>query len=144
MDLAAAIIMFEKPMGIWAILEEESLFPKATDKSFEEKLKASLGKLPVFLKPQSKTDKHAHFAISHYAGIVSYNVTGWLEKNKDPVNDSVVEVDLLISNISFFFSTEISGYEVFQWLRIVDSPLVGPSRYYSDEFSAEIFSLIFD
>merc|ERR1719288_690235 len=92
MDLAAAIIMFEKPMGIWAILEEESLFPKATDKSFEDKLKASLGKLPVFLKPASKTDKNAHFAISHYAGIVSYNVTGWLEKNKDPVNDTVVEV----------------------------------------------------
>merc|ERR1719266_1552423 len=40
MDLAACIIMFEKPMGIWAILEEESLFPKATDKSFEEKLQA--------------------------------------------------------------------------------------------------------
>merc|ERR1719447_1649450 len=79
-------------MGIWAILEEESLFPKATDKSFEEKLKASLGKLPVFLKPQSKTDKNAHFAISHYAGIVSYNVTNWLEKNKDPVNDTVVEI----------------------------------------------------
>merc|ERR1712214_179085 len=92
MDLAACIIMIEKPMGIWAILEEESLFPKATDKSFEEKLKASLGKLPVFLKPQSKTDKNAHFAISHYAGIVSYNVTGWLEKNKDPVNDTVVEI----------------------------------------------------
>ena len=92
MDLQAAIIMFEKPMGIWAILEEESLFPKATDKSFEEKLKASLGKLPIFLKPQSKTDKKAHFAISHYAGIVSYNVTNWLEKNKDPVNDTVVEV----------------------------------------------------
>merc|ERR1712222_143679 len=33
----------------WVILEEESLFPKATDKSSEEKLKASLGKLPVFL-----------------------------------------------------------------------------------------------
>merc|ERR1740123_1618559 len=79
-------------MGIWAILEEESLFPKATDKSFEEKLKAALGKLPVFLKPQSKTDKNAHFALSHYAGIVSYNVTGWLDKNKDPVNDSVVEL----------------------------------------------------
>merc|ERR1712055_641753 len=92
MDLAAAIIMFEKPMGIWAILEEESLFPKATDKSFEDKLKASLGKLPVFMKPQSKTDKNAHFGISHYAGIVSYNVTNWLEKNKDPVNDTVVEI----------------------------------------------------
>merc|ERR1719481_1914822 len=92
MDLAAAIIMFEKPMGIWAILEEESLFPKATDKSFEEKLKASLGKLPIFLKPASKTDKNAHFGISHYAGIVNYNVTNWLEKNKDPVNDTVVEI----------------------------------------------------
>merc|ERR1711887_401228 len=92
MDLAAAIIMFEKPMGIWAILEEESLSPKATDKSFEEKLKASLGKLPVFLKPASKTDKNAHFGISHYAGVVNYNVTGWLEKNKDPVNETVVEL----------------------------------------------------
>merc|ERR1719499_2069536 len=92
MDLVAAIIMFEKPMGIWAILEEESLFPKATDKSFEEKLKASLGKLPIFLKPASKTDKNAHFGISHYAGIVNYNVTGWLEKNKDPVNETVVEL----------------------------------------------------
>merc|ERR1711971_1213535 len=92
MDLQAAIIMFEKPMGLWAILEEESLFPKATDKSFEEKLKTSLGKLPIFLKPASKTDKNAHFGISHYAGIVNYNVTGWLEKNKDPVNDTAVEV----------------------------------------------------
>merc|ERR550532_2264032 len=92
MDLAAAIIMFEKPMGLWAILEEESLFPKATDKSFEEKLKASLGKLPIFLKPASKTDKNAHFGVSHYAGIVNYNVTNWLEKNKDPVNDTVVEI----------------------------------------------------
>merc|ERR1712170_144173 len=93
MDLAACIIMFEKPMGIWAILEEESLFPKATDKTFEDKLKAQhLGKSPPFAKPQSKTDKNAHFAIIHYAGTVSYNVTGWLEKNKDPVNDTVVDV----------------------------------------------------
>merc|ERR1712226_1212411 len=93
LDLAACIIMFEKPMGIWAILEEESLFPKATDKSFEDKLKAQhLGKSPSFVKPQSKTDKNAHFACIHYAGTVSYNVTAWLEKNKDPVNDTVVDV----------------------------------------------------
>merc|ERR1711976_313103 len=93
MDLAACIVMFEKPMGIWAILEEESLFPKATDKSFEEKLKAGLlGKCAPFAKPQSKTDKNAHFAVIHYAGTVSYNVTAWLEKNKDPVNDTVVDV----------------------------------------------------
>merc|ERR1711988_1203198 len=93
MDLAACIIMFEKPMGVWAILEEESLFPKSTDKSFEDKLKAGhLGKSAPFAKPQSKTDKNAHFAVIHYAGTVSYNVTAWLEKNKDPVNDTVVDV----------------------------------------------------
>merc|ERR1719264_691042 len=92
MDLQACITMFEKPMGIWAILQEETLFPKATDKSFADKLQAGLGKLPNFVKPQSKTDPHAHFACSHYAGIVSYNVTAWLEKNADPVNDTVVDV----------------------------------------------------
>merc|ERR1712238_388885 len=92
MDAAACITMFEKPMGIWAILQEETLFPKATDKSFADKLQAGLGKLPNFVKPQSKTDPNAHFACSHYAGIVSYNVTAWLEKNADPVNDTVVDV----------------------------------------------------
>merc|ERR1719418_46182 len=92
MDAAACITMFEKPMGIWAILQEETLFPKATDKSFADKLQAGLGKLPNFVKPQSKTDPNAHFACVHYAGTVSYNVTSWLEKNADPVNDTVVDV----------------------------------------------------
>merc|ERR1719367_1871575 len=43
-------------------------------------------------KAKSSTDPNAHFAIIHYAGTVSYNVTGWLEKNKDPVNDTVAAV----------------------------------------------------
>merc|ERR1739847_210519 len=93
MNLAACIIMFEKPMGIWSILEEESNFPKATDKSFEDKIKTQhLGKSAPMAKAKSSTDPNAHFAIIHYAGTVSYNVTGWLEKNKDPVNDTVVDV----------------------------------------------------
>merc|ERR1711876_17735 len=93
MDLAACIIMFEKPLGIWSILEEESNFPKATDKTYEDKVKAPhLGKSPSMAKAKSATDPNAHFAIIHYAGTVSYNVTGWLDKNKDPVNDTVVDV----------------------------------------------------
>ena len=93
MDLLACIIMFEKPLGIWSILEEESNFPKATDKTYEDKVKAQhLGKSPCMVKAKSATDPNAHFAIVHYAGTVSYNVTGWLDKNKDPVNDSVVDV----------------------------------------------------
>ena len=93
MDLQACITMFEKPMGILAILEEESLFPKASDKTFEDKLKSNhLGKSPNFSKASTKFDKQAHFAIVHYAATVSYNVTGWLEKNKDPLNDTVVDI----------------------------------------------------
>merc|ERR1712036_123852 len=66
MDAAACINMFEKPMGIWAILEEETLFPKSTDKSFEDKLKAQhLGKSLPFAKPnraEDAPDPDAHFA----------------------------------------------------------------------------------
>merc|ERR1712158_234961 len=65
----------------------------ATDKSFEDKIKAQhMGKSGNMAKAKSSTDPNAHFAIIHYAGTVSYNVTGWLEKNKDPVNETVVDV----------------------------------------------------
>ena len=85
--------IFTVCIGILAILEEESLFPKATDRTFEEKLKANhLGKSPNFVKAITKADKNAHFAVVHYAGTVSYNLTGWLEKNKDPLNDTVVDI----------------------------------------------------
>jgi myosin heavy chain 6/7 len=85
--------MFEKPMGLLAILEEESLFPKATDLSFAGKLHENLyGKCENFQKANPKPDPNAHFAVIHYAATVSYNLTGWLEKNKDPLNDTVVEL----------------------------------------------------
>ena len=93
MDLQKCIIMFEKPMGLLAILEEESLFPKATDQSFAAKLHGNLlGKCPNFAKADPKPDPDAHFAVCHYAAKVSYNLTGWLEKNKDPLNDTIVEM----------------------------------------------------
>merc|ERR1712042_80792 len=93
MDLQKCIEMFEKPMGVLAILEEESLFPKATDQSFAAKLHSNLlGKCGNFAKPDPKPDPNAHFAVVHYAAKVSYNITGWLEKNKDPLNDTIVEM----------------------------------------------------
>merc|ERR1719515_525712 len=93
MDLQACITMFEKPMGLLAIFEEESLFPKATDQSFAGKLHENLlGKCPNFQKPSPKPDPGAHFAVIHYAATVSYNLTAWLEKNKDPLNDTIIEL----------------------------------------------------
>ncbi|KAI2581409.1 myosin heavy chain 2 [Homo sapiens] len=92
MDLAACIELIEKPMGIFSILEEECMFPKATDTSFKNKLyDQHLGKSANFQKPKVVKGKaEAHFALIHYAGVVDYNITGWLEKNKDPLNETVV------------------------------------------------------
>merc|ERR1712024_369503 len=96
MDLQKCIDMFEKPMGLLAIFEEESLFPKATDQSFAAKLHENLLDKPLgehnFKKPSPKPDPGAHFAVVHYAATVSYNLTNWLEKNKDPLNDTIVEL----------------------------------------------------
>merc|ERR1719474_1746501 len=83
MDLQKGIAMFEK----------ESLFPKATDSTFAKKLMSNmLGKWSQFAKPNPRPDPDAHFAVIHYAATVSYNLTGWLEKNKDPLNDTIVEM----------------------------------------------------
>ncbi|XP_066140619.1 myosin heavy chain, muscle isoform X17 [Euwallacea fornicatus] len=95
LDLAACIELIEKPMGILSILEEESMFPKATDQTFVEKLNTNhLGKSPNFQKPKPPKpgQQAAHFTLGHYAGNVPYNITGWLEKNKDPLNDTVVDL----------------------------------------------------
>uniref|UniRef100_A0A8C8AD68 MYSS protein n=1 Tax=Otus sunia TaxID=257818 RepID=A0A8C8AD68_9STRI len=92
MDLAACIELIEKPMGIFSILEEECMFPKATDTSFKNKLyDQHLGKSANFQKPKpTKGKTEAHFSLIHYAGTVDYNITGWLEKNKDPLNETVI------------------------------------------------------
>jgi len=60
-------------MGILSILEEECMFPKASDKTFLAKLYENhLGKSKNFGKPKpSKASKYEpHFEVYHYAGTV--------------------------------------------------------------------------
>merc|ERR1719204_2249414 len=94
MDLAATIELIEKPLGIMSILEEECMFPKATDMTFRDKLmQQHLGKNDKIGKPKPAKKEGVpdpHFELYHYAGTVGYNVTDWLTKNKDPLNGSVV------------------------------------------------------
>ncbi len=83
-------------MGILSILEEECMFPKATDQSFREKLFENHGKNPMLSKPKPGGKKYVKgfepdMELSHYAGSVGYNLTGWLNKNKDPINQTVVQ-----------------------------------------------------
>ncbi len=73
------------------------MFPKATDQSFKDMLFENHGKNPMFSKPKPGSSKAAkgyepHFQLSHYAGAVGYNINGWLSKNKDPINQTVVGV----------------------------------------------------
>uniref|UniRef100_A0A8C1PZR2 Myosin heavy chain 7 n=1 Tax=Cyprinus carpio TaxID=7962 RepID=A0A8C1PZR2_CYPCA len=92
MDLQACIDLIEKPMGIMSILEEECMFPKASDATFKAKLYDNhLGKSANFQKPRIVKGKpEAHFSLVHYAGTVDYNINNWLVKNKDPLNETVV------------------------------------------------------
>merc|ERR1719262_1133850 len=69
------------------------MMPKATDMTYKDKLfNQHLKKTKSFGKPNPSTKRkfEAHFEIHHYAGTVGYNVTDWLLKNKDPLNNSVV------------------------------------------------------
>lgn len=71
-----SLVRFQ-PMGILSILEEESMFPKATDQTFVEKLNNNhLGKSAPYLKPKPPKPgcQPAHFAIGHYAGNVSIDI----------------------------------------------------------------------
>uniref|UniRef100_A0A8C5NX37 Myosin, heavy chain 15 n=1 Tax=Jaculus jaculus TaxID=51337 RepID=A0A8C5NX37_JACJA len=93
LDLQACIDLIEKPMGILSILEEECMFTKATDMTFKTKLFDNhFGKSVHFQKPKTdKKEKHeAHFELVHYAGVVPYSICGWLGKNKDLLNETVV------------------------------------------------------
>ena len=82
------IYFFFQPMGIMALIDEECWFPKATDKSFVEKLVTSHSVHPKFMKSDFRGD--ADFSILHYAGKVDYSASKWLMKNMDPLNENIV------------------------------------------------------
>jgi len=93
-DLQACIDLLEKGNGVFSTLEEQSIVPKATDQTFIAKLyETHEKKNAAFIKPKPGKNKgNAHFICRHYAGEVGYNLDNWLEKNKDPLNMSVVEL----------------------------------------------------
>ncbi|KTF79513.1 hypothetical protein cypCar_00035538 [Cyprinus carpio] len=94
LDLQPCIDLIEKPAsppGILALLDEECWFPKATDKSFVEKVLQEQGTHPKFHKPKKLKDE-ADFCIIHYAGKVDYKADEWLMKNMDPLNDNVASL----------------------------------------------------
>ncbi|KAJ4910820.1 Myosin family protein with Dil domain [Raphanus sativus] len=87
----------KKPGGVIALLDEACMFPKSTHETFAQKLYQTFKNSKRFTKPKlSRTS----FAISHYAGEVTYQADLFLDKNKDYV---VAEhQDLLIASSDTF------------------------------------------
>ncbi|CAF1027431.1 unnamed protein product [Rotaria sordida] len=102
LDLQPTIDLIEKQMGILSLLDDECWFPKATDRTYLEKLINTHAQHPKFGKPNYKTP--FDFSIMHYAGKVDYSTDQWLTKNMDPLNDNVVA---LLQTSSDPFTREI-------------------------------------
>ncbi|GJE97937.1 Myosin heavy chain [Phanerochaete sordida] len=86
-DNQPCIDVIEGKLGVLALLDEESRLPSGTDASFLQKLNNQLVKpenKDVFKKPRFG---NSAFTIAHYALDVTYEVEGFLEKNRDTVPD---------------------------------------------------------
>lgn len=90
-DLQPTIDLIElpNPIGIFSCLDEDSVMPKATDKSFTEKLHSLWDRKSTKYK---RSLLNQGFMLTHYAAEVEYSTEGWLEKNKDPLNDNVTRL----------------------------------------------------
>lgn len=65
--------------------------PQATDQTFVEKLNYHFGSTKHECYSINRNNKSS-FTIHHYAGKVSYCALGFLEKNRDTLSDSVVDM----------------------------------------------------
>ena len=75
-------LFLEKHKGILAQIDEESKFNTSTDKSLALSLHHGHDKntRDLYIAPR---DQGPTFSVVHYAGIVKYNINGFLEKNRD-------------------------------------------------------------
>ncbi|KAJ6443843.1 myosin type II heavy chain [Purpureocillium lavendulum] len=90
-DLQPTIDLIElpNPIGIFSCLDEDCVMPKATDKSFTEKLNSLWDKKSSKYRPSRLGQG---FILTHYAAEVEYSTESWLEKNKDPLNDNITRL----------------------------------------------------
>ncbi|KAJ6591377.1 myosin II heavy chain [Mycena sp. CBHHK59/15] len=102
LDLQPTIDLIEASgsvIGILSTLDEECIMPRATDLTFTNKLHGMwVGGQEEDDQRHPGRDKYEPsrfeqgFIIQHYAAKVEYRTDGWLEKNKDPLNDNLTRV----------------------------------------------------
>eukprot|EP00057_Strongylocentrotus_purpuratus_P016460 XP_011670934.1 PREDICTED: myosin-IIIb [Strongylocentrotus purpuratus] len=83
-------LFMAKPIGILALVDEETLFPQGNDHSLVEKMNKHFARNHHYIKAKISTSNT--FSIDHYAGRVSYNATGFLDKNRDTLPNGVTTI----------------------------------------------------
>ncbi|XP_027098118.2 myosin-1 [Coffea arabica] len=107
--------LFEKkPLGLLSLLDEESTFPNGTDMTFANKLKQHLKANSCF-----RGERDNAFSVCHYAGEVTYDTTGFLEKNRDLLH---------LDSIQLLSSCTCHLPQIFASIMLTQSekPVVGP------------------
>ncbi|KAK3536365.1 hypothetical protein QTP86_007718 [Hemibagrus guttatus] len=104
MDLAACIELIEK-RSVCSPKPQTRPSRTSFTTSTLEKVPPSKSQSPpkAKLRPTSP--------LVHYAGTVDYNINGWLDKNKDPLNDSVVQLYQKSANklLCFLYASHASA-----------------------------------
>ncbi|XP_068180938.1 unconventional myosin-Va isoform X7 [Antennarius striatus] len=89
-DNQPCINLIEAKMGVLDLLDEECRMPKGSDDSWAQKLyNTHLKTCSLFEKPRMS---NRAFIIQHFADKVEYQCEGFLEKNKDTVNEEQINV----------------------------------------------------
>ncbi|XP_077375932.1 unconventional myosin-Va isoform X4 [Festucalex cinctus] len=89
-DNQPCINLIEAKMGVLDLLDEECRMPKGSDDSWAQKLyNTHLKSCSLFEKPRMS---NRAFIIQHFADKVEYQCEGFLEKNKDTVNEEQIKV----------------------------------------------------
>ena len=86
-----------KPVGILPSIDEELRMPKGSDKTWVDKLISTHSSNAHFARERTSGEA---FVVKHYAGDVMYDSNGFLEKNKDTLQDDAYS---LLTTSSFKF-----------------------------------------
>ncbi|KFB46475.1 myosin iii [Anopheles sinensis] len=81
-------MLLSRPLGLLALLDEESRFPRSTDRSLIEKFHQNV-KSKFYQRPKSDA---VCFAIHHFAGRVVYQADGFLEKNRNFLPAEIIQL----------------------------------------------------
>ncbi|AWP04504.1 putative unconventional myosin-VIIa-like [Scophthalmus maximus] len=97
-----------KACNLLALIDEESHFPKGSDVTMLNKMNQQHSGNKTYIA--SKTEYDTHFGIKHFAGVVSYDSQGFLEKNRDAFSFDIIKTIDKTTNalLRQIFETDLS------------------------------------